>query len=409
MRSTKPSILIWDLNINIKNSGGPAGYLYNWKEFLKTTNEYHNIHFLKDLIGIQNHTETLNSKYKKLINLIRKIDILKIWPCINTIRSCRKWEGYTSMDNIKSIDLNQFDIIHFHIAYHLSKAIPILKDYKGKVILTTHSPEPLSQECVASIPSQYLPLRNYLRQKLEKIELNAWERADYMLFPVENAVEPYCKSEIHKRYIQENKAKLIYCPTSILVKQVIPNKSIFKEKCNIPEDAFIITYVGRHTEIKGYDQLMKLGEKVLKKYSNVYFVIGGLCAPNQGLNHPNWIELGWINYGEQLIASSDLFILPNKDTYFDIVALEVLRSGTPMMMSNTGGNKYFKTLDGNQGLFFFEYGDLDEQVNIIESIIRMPNDEKEEIRKSNIRLFNRHFTMKDFFKRYESLMLKIKL
>ena len=118
MKNDKPKILIWDLYINIKNSGGPAGYLYNWKEYLNNTKEYENIYFLKDLLGLDHNTETLHSKYKKQLDLVYKIDKLKIWPCINTIRYCRNWYGTTPLSVLKSINLNQFDIIHFHVAYH---------------------------------------------------------------------------------------------------------------------------------------------------------------------------------------------------------------------------------------------------------------------------------------------------
>ena len=282
-----------------------------------------------------------------------------------------------------------------------------MKNYKGKVILTTHSPEPLSHECVAGIPSIYSFLKSYLITKLEKKEFEAWKRADYMMFPVPDAIEPYCVSEKHKKYLLNNKNKLVYCPTSILNKQVTSDRNIFKEKCNIPEDAFIISYIGRHTEIKGYDQLVKLGKRILDIYPNVYFVIGGLCAPGQGLNHPRWIELGWINYGAQLIASSDLFILPNKETYFDIVALEVLRSGTPMMMSYTGGNKYFQELSGNKGLRFYNYDDMDKQICIINEMLSMSLEERNKMRDYNLALFNTQFTMESFFSRYESVVLKV--
>ena len=407
MKNDRPKILIWDLNINIKNSGGPAGYLYNWKEYLKNTNEYDNIYFLKDLLGLENRTETKHSKYKKQLDFVAKVDVLKIWPCINVYRNYRNWIGETTVDVIKNIDLNQFDIIHFHIAFHLTKAIPLLKNFKGKIVLTTHSPEPLSQECVAGVPPTYSFLKNYLRKKMEIIELEAWKRADYMMFPVPSAIEPYCVSKIHKKYLLDNNDKLIYCPTSILNKEVTIDKNIFKEKCNIPDNAFIITYIGRHTEIKGYNQLLKLGESILDKYQNVYFVIGGLCALGQGLNHPRWIELGWINYGAQLIASSDLFILPNKETYFDIVALEVLRCGTPMMMSNTGGNKYFQQLRKNDGLRFFDYGDIKAQIGIIDEMLNMHIAKRNIMRESNIKLFESEFTMQSFFRRYETLMLKL--
>lgn len=400
-----PRILIWDLHINIKNSGGPAGYLYNWKEYLKTTNKYKNIHFLKDILGVKNITDTLHARYKKIIDIVSIIDIFKLWPCINFYRKYKKWRKNTSIYDIQSIDLNQFDVIHFHVSFHLTNAIPLLKNYKGKIVLTTHCPEPFSEEACAGIPYQFL--RNYFKKKIERIELDSWERSDFMMFPVEHAIEPYCNSVKHKEYLISNKNKLIYCPTSIFNTPIANTNNIIKEKFNLPDNAFVITYIGRHSIIKGYDQLVNLGKLILDKYPNVYFVIAGYCFPNQGLNHPHWIELGWINYGAQLILNSDLFVLPNKETYFDIIALEVLRSGTPMMMSDTGGNKFFKTLKGNDGLRFFKYGDLNQQVLIIEELLKKTNEDYNRMRKANVDLFNSYFTMESFFYRYNILISQL--
>ena len=48
-------ILIWDLNINLLNTGGPAGYLYNIHEYLKCNNELGKpIFFLKDILNRKN-------------------------------------------------------------------------------------------------------------------------------------------------------------------------------------------------------------------------------------------------------------------------------------------------------------------------------------------------------------------
>ena len=65
-------ILIWDYNIIIKNSGGPAGYLYNIKEYLlNNPNKYQNIYFLSDLINKQkNSIPTKKEKWKLLHTMI---------------------------------------------------------------------------------------------------------------------------------------------------------------------------------------------------------------------------------------------------------------------------------------------------------------------------------------------------
>lgn len=403
MNSHKPKVLIWDLGINLKNSGGPAGYLYNWKQYLSNNHNYDNISFIKDILGIENQSETLHQKYKKWLDIIYKVDFLNLWTRVNLIRKYRSMLKPIDKSSLQGIDLNKFDIIHFHISFHLYNALNLLKSYKGRVLLTSHSPEPLARECVASLQGKSI-LKKYLYNQYEKAELKAWDRADYMIFPVKEAIEPYLDTSKYADFLQKSKAKLRFCPTSILQQTVLSNRTLIFKKLGIPQNAFVITYIGRHTEIKGYNELVKLGNKVLPLLENVYFVIGGNCLPNQGLSHPRWIELGWIDYGAELIASSDLFILPNKQTYFDIVALEVLRSGTPIMMSLTGGNKYFTRLKQNSGIMFYEYGDITSQIDLIMTLFQKSPEEVDTMRQHNLQLFKSQFSMRSFFERYELLI-----
>ena len=63
---------------------------------------------------------------------------------------------------------------------------------------------------------------------------------------------------------------------------------------------------------------------------------------DEGLKTDHWIEVGWTNDPHSLIAASDVFVLPNHETYFDLILLEVLSLGVPVVMSRTGGNKFFE-------------------------------------------------------------------
>ena len=204
----------------------------------------------------------------------------------------------------------------------------------------------------------------------------------------------------------------MFCPTSILDSSVVPDFLLFEQKMGIPKRAFVITYIGRHSAIKGYDQLKLLGERILRMFDDVYFVIAGNELPLMRLDHERWIELGWVDYGAELIASSDLFILPNKETYFDIIALEVLRGGTPMMLSLTGGNKYFYThypSEKKSGLFFYDYGDIEQQIKCISNLVEMKNsDGLDKFRIANKEIFKMEFTMNAYLDRYQKLVTCLK-
>ena len=181
-----------------------------------------------------------------------------------------------------------------------------------------------------------------------------------------------------------------------------------RKELGIDESKILICYIGRHNEIKGYDALKLFAERILEKDDRFVFVIAGKEEPLKGLKHKNWIELGWINYGNRLVAGSDLFILPNKETYFDLVALEVMREGTPIFMTDTGGNKYFKEFGEEYGFYFYQYGDLDEQEEVFSRIVSEIAAKKIALKSKKIRtLFEEKFTIKQYIERYSNLILSI--
>ncbi|MDE5759294.1 MAG: glycosyltransferase family 4 protein, partial [Allobaculum sp.] len=352
-----------------------------------------NIYFLKDLIGIDNATFVRS----KTLNKFKKYDFLNLFDRINALRNILKWFRKVEPENIGNLDLNQFDVIHFHVSYHINNASKILKKYKGKIVLTTHSPEPLSHEALASYPRISL-IKPILLRMLENAELRNWYKADFMMFPVEGAVEPYFVNSKMKYFLEHNKSKLKFCPTSIVQSRIERDKIWLCDLLSIPHDSIIISYVGRHNIVKGYDQLVELYKRIHKKYSNVYFVCAGNISEIDYPHDDNWIELGWIDYGPKLIASSDLFVLSNKETYFDIITLEVLRAGTPILMSKTGGNKHFLTYkkEERQGILFYEYGDIDKEVELVEVFINSDSLTIEKMRERNMELYNKYFTPKSY-------------
>ena len=65
-----------------------------------------------------------------------------------------------------------------------------------------------------------------------------------------------------------------------------------------------------------------MGEKLFNN-QNTYFLIAGKEEPMKGLDNSHWIEVGWTNDPHSLIAASDVFVLPNHETYFDLVFLSM--------------------------------------------------------------------------------------
>lgn len=396
------NVLIWDARISIKNSGGPSGYLYQIKRHL-ISNTNNQIHFLSDYLS--GKEETLSKKYKNISNITKTNKILTIIRKLFSIY--RLTHKKFPKQILKELDLNQFTHIHFHVSLDYYNARHILKGYNGCIVLTSHSPEPISVEIVNQMFNNKTLYSYWAEKHIKKAECWAFKNADKIMFPVPESTEPYCHNEDLKKILIERQENLIYCPTAILPYQIdMTYVKNFKESMNIPKDAFVISYIGRHNSVKGYDLLKVIGEKILNTYNNVYFVIAGSKGPIEELNHERWIEIGWTDKANEIITASDLFILPNRETYFDLITLEVLRSGTPLLMSFTGGNKYFHRMYPNhKGFDFFEIDNGNLPIEQISKFINYKTTNGiESLRESNINLWKSDFTLQTYIKNYITVL-----
>lgn len=379
----------------LKPVGGPTGYLYNLEQEL-----------IKQKV---NDIEFLDIKEKKIKTFFKMLP--------NNVQNYyRKFKKYKNRNKIlkdildekdkkTNIELDKYDMIHFHSAKSMYMVKDSLNNYKGKVIFTSHTPKVSYKEII----EDDTPKKEYLKFKdkydrLKIIDEYAFNRADYIIFPVEEAEECYYNTwEKYKEIKENNKDKYKYIPTGIMPIDIENNTMDIRKKYNIPENAFVVSYVGRHNEIKGYDKLKEIAEIVLKNNSNIYFLIAGKEEPIKGLENERWIEIGWTNKPYEIINASDLFILPNKETYFDLVLLEVMAIGKPVLLTYTGGNKYYKKFD-DSGLFYYDYSNVDEAANKIQVISKLNT---KELGEKNKKIFKENFTIEIFAKKYIKTLKEI--
>lgn len=385
----KKKVLIYYPESHLKPVGGPAGYLWNLKQGLaKNACSEVDIEFYKNSPDRFENNVALKEKIPtRIVELRRAIDysffLRKKFP----------------MD----LSINNYDIIHFHWTEEMYLNREFLEQYKGKVILTSHTPCAMHKEKIDRLnPKDYRHFKRWI-DKLEEIDKYAFSRADYVFFPCEQAEEPYYHTWAnYPKYKDANKYR--YIPTGIIGCTAKVGKSEYRSLHGIPDDAFVISYAGRHNEIKGYSDLKEMGKKILDKYPNVYFLIAGKEEPLKGLDHERWIEIGWTTDPHSLISASDVFVLPNKETFFDLILLEVMSLGTPVVMSNTGGNKYFSSFNSRS---LITYDTHTEAIEAIESFMNMSMEEMAETKKEELSIFNSRFTVDTFAKNYISLLKDI--
>lgn len=389
-------VLIYLYREKLAPKGGPYGYAYNLEDGLKK-NEMHEdleIHF------IEKTTEN------KLGNSVKNIKNNKIKKMLDVFRNLyKKSKILYGRQHNADVNLNDYDAVHFHSTRMMYEVRDSLKDYRGIVILTSHSPTLLSNEIFDSLSKFEQTYLGWFYKKLIRMDEFSFNRADYLIFPCEEAEEPYYHMWNKYKEIHDlKKGRFKYFPTGTLPKKVKLTNDEVRYKYNIPSNAFVVSYVGRHNEIKGYSDLKKIGEMLLNQRENVYFLIAGKEEPLQGLNHPHWIEVGWTNDPGSIVAAADIFILPNRETYFDLVMLEVLSLGQIVLASKTGGNNYFKKYD-KSGIMLYDGNE--EAEKIILNLMSYTPEKMQEMRDVNRHIYETDFTTEVFAKRYTELISSI--
>ena len=127
------------------------------------------------------------------------------------------------------------------------------------------------------------------------------------------------------------------------------------EGINLPEihtlksirDERIVTFLGRITYQKGPEYFIEAAYKILKKKSNVRFVMAGSGdLKNSIVKHVENLGIsarvsfpGFLKDDEikKLFARTDVFVMPSVSEPFGISPLEALRSGVPVIISKQSG------------------------------------------------------------------------
>ena len=371
----------------LKPHGGPIGYLYNLK------NGYESIE--QEDISLSFLPEDTNFAKKRSVTKLKALN--NFMKAIYHRRYYKKLFKESGDHINKKVDFSNYDIIHFHDVVSMFSVRDSLKEFSGRVCLTSHSPVPFFEETQDRMSKLEKILLGKYKKKIKGIDEWSFLNADHIIFPCEYAMEPYKKHwpEFNK-LIKDKSIKYVISGTVQCLAKV--EKKEIRKKYGIPDDAFLVSYVGRHTDVKGYSDLKEIGRRILAD-ENTWVIVAGKEEPLSRLENNKWVEVGWTNDPHSIISASDLFVLPNKETYFDLVLLEVISLGTPVLVSWTGGNKFFA--GKTKGIDFFST--VDEAVSKINEFRSKSNNEKRQMMVENNDLFKKEFTVETFAKNYINL------
>lgn len=188
-----------------------------------------------------------------------------------------------------------------------------------------------------------------------------------------------------------------------------PNTNKIQIPNPIPKDKFIISYIGRLSEEKNPEFIIKLAEKY-KTNKKLFFIIAGPGLLFEKLNNQikslglnNIYMPGTINSSEYL-SFTDLLILPSILDGNPIVIKEAFSMGVPVVASNVGGIPYI--IKHNKTGFICTINSISEFSSAINRALASPklhrqmklNCRSYATKYLDIKLVNKHFLK--VFKRY---------
>jgi len=377
----------------LKRAGGPSSYLYNLMTGLRAL-KCNDIFFLT-LDYIDGHKKSHKKNFKNIFKeTLFKLGFIFPKEIAFFYTFLRKKYKHNLLNALIKKYSNNFDFIHFHTTVDFID----LKIINSKIkILTTHSPIPPHLEIEDHIANKYNDkLAKFFKEAERRIDEQAFLSADVLIFPAVESLEGYFNTWQEFKNIIEGK-KILFIPSGAASLEIKESPEVVRKRYNIPPDAFVVSYVGRHHPIKGYDILQRAADYLWARNFNLYFLIAGLPLPLKGLSDKRWIEVGWTENPGDYLNASDIFVLPNRKTYFDLVLIEALSLGKPIIASNTGGNKFVARQ--TEGVILFQNGDY---VDLAKKILEVYKNRRhlKELGKRNLQLYLNFYTPEKFALRY---------
>jgi len=408
MQNKNIKVIVFTRDLLKERGGGPSTYIFNLYNALRE--EYFaepdgtiyipqkklEIKFVS--LGFLEKNLSINIirpfRFRKLRNFLKNTNIpllsYLLSYCYFSFREKKQFLHFRKYrDYFKAAD-----IIHFHFVLDLLLMRRISNKNSLK-ILTVHSPESFILE---------LPKNNFwlkLNSKLQEMEQKAFKMADTYIYPCYNSLENHLISFPYLETLIKNK-KIFYCPTGVPKLSVTTSKEEMRKILRVPPKAFVISYIGRHIPVKGFDVLINSIINILNLNKEIYLISAGKgelinSYKNIPLLSKYWRHIEWTDTPGDLINASDCFILPNRKSFFDLALLEAMSIGVPIIASNVGGSIYVTSK--SKGIILTDVS-VKNLMEVILKMSKLQEKERELLGKSNFEAFQEFFSLKAFAKNY---------
>lgn len=176
------------------------------------------------------------------------------------------------------------------------------------------------------------------------------------------AVSESLKADTYNHF--EINRDILVIPNFVCMDYYLPKVEKDFRKEYAPNGERIITHISNFRPVKRVEDVVKIFRKIVEKTPAKLILVGDgperyrtetLCRELGTCQ--DTIFIGKLKKPEEVLAISDLFILPSATESFGLAALEAMASSVPVISTNTGGLSEVNT-DGFSG-YLSEVGDVD--------------------------------------------------
>ena len=185
--------------------------------------------------------------------------------------------------------------------------------------------------------------------------------------------EVTAKTIVERYHIDKDKIHVIH-NAYIMNDQPVNHRRIFEEP--------MILFMGRITIQKGPDYFIEVARRVLEKNRNTRFIMAGSGDMERQVLHraaamgmgTRFLSAGFLdrNEVEQILATTDIFVLPSVSEPFGIAPLEAMSRGAVAIISKNSG-----VAEIIKNAYKIDFWDIDQMVSTILELIENPAKFKE--------------------------------
>jgi glycosyltransferase involved in cell wall biosynthesis len=344
-------LLIRHIHHEIKRGGGGPGYLYNLRSGVDSMPQWlldNGVQF--DIQSLQGppvpKTPLLRRVKGKLARMLTAADSKpppKLTFAERFGRALQWWtvdSPYGALTRLDAEKLFECDLLFVHqvlVAERLVKLAPELA--RRKLVLITHSPTFISHEFASDADpwadETVLYAEPIVRSLLQR-ELEVMRSVRAMAWPCEEAKEAY----------------LQYCPTAVngtinvLVETGVAQPGVNRDaraqkaEWGISPEQRVALFMGRPHPHKGFDRFLAWADENAKRPDRKWVFVYAGAEPKADRDLSSLKRVGYVSDNGSAYAAADLVLVPNRYSYFDIGALEMLSLGAREALSPTGGHKH---------------------------------------------------------------------